>query len=101
MKKTKIQKEIKKIVSSIYFDICLKELINSKEIELEEMQEELNKLKTMDENTYFNNLSIEKKQKLVGFNDDEETQADEKIFIKIDKKMDSQKMKVKKNRREH
>ena len=99
MKTKKIQKEMKKRINSMYFDVCLKELIKSKETELTIMEEELNKLKNVDEDTYFNSLSIEKKEKLVGLNEDgldEETQADEKICEIIDRKLDMHKRLTKK-----
>ena len=65
----------------MYFDICLREIIDEKENELKEIKEELDGLKNIDTDTYFKSLSKDIKQKLIRFNEvgvDEETQADEK-----------------------
>ena len=100
MKTRKIQKELKNRINSMFFEVCLKELIKSKENELSMMEEELNRLKDANEDTYFNNLSMDKKEKLVGLNEDgldEETQADEEINDMLDKKIDKIKRKIKKN----
>jgi len=99
MKTRKIQKELKDRINSMFFEVCLKELIKSKENELSMMEEELNRLKDANEDTYFNNLSMDKKEKLVGLNEDgldEETQADEEINDMLDKKIDKIKRKIKK-----
>ena len=99
MKTRKIQKELKNRINSMFFKVCLKELIKSKENELSMMEEELNRLKDANEDTYFNNLSMDKKEKLVGLNEDgldEETQADEEINDMLDKKIDKIKRKIKK-----
>ena len=91
MKTRKIQNELKNRIRSMFFEVCLKELIESKENELSVMEEELNSLKNVNEDTYFNNLPMDKKEKLVGLNEDgldEETQADEEINAILDKKID-------------
>ena len=91
MKTRKIQNELKNRIRSMFFEVCLKELIKSKENELSVMEEELNSLKNVNEDTYFNNLPMDKKEKLVGLNEDgldEETQADEEINAILDKKID-------------
>ena len=91
MKTKKIQNELKNRIRSMFFEVCLKELIESKENELSVMEEELNSLKNVNEDTYFNNLPMDKKEKLVGLNEDgldEETQADEEINAILDKKID-------------
>ena len=91
MKTRKIQKELKNRINSMFFEVCLKELIKSKENELSIMEKEFNGLKNVNEDTYFNNLSMDKKEKLVGLNEDgldEETQADEEMYYIFDKKID-------------
>ena len=42
MKTRKIQNELKNRIRSMFFEVCLKELIKSKENELSIMEEELN-----------------------------------------------------------
>ena len=66
----------------MFFEVCLKELIKSKENELSIMEKEFNGLKNVNEDTYFNNLSMDKN----GL--DEETQADEEMHDIFDKKID-------------
>ena len=99
MKTRKIQKELKNRINSMFFEVCLKELIKSKENELSIMEKEFNGLKNVNEDTYFNNLSMDKKEKLVGLNEDgldEETQADEEMYDIFDKKIDKLKRITKK-----
>ena len=98
-KKKRIQRILKEKTSSMYFDICLREIIDEKENELNEITEELNGLKNIDTDTYFKSLSKDIKQKLIGFNEvgaDEETQADEKSLDVIDTIINYQKRIVKK-----
>ena len=98
-KKKRIQRILKEKTSSMYFDICLREIIDEKENELNEITEELNGLKNIDTDTYFKSLSKDIKQKLIGFNEvgaDEETQADEKSLGVIDTIINNQKRIVKK-----
>ena len=91
MKTRKIQKELKNRINSMFFEVCLKELIKSKENELSIMEKDFNGLKNVNEDTYFNNLSMDKKEKLVGLNEDgldKETKADEEMYDIFDKKID-------------
>ena len=63
------------------------------------MEKEFNGLKNVNEDTYFNNLSMDKKEKLVGLNEDgldEETHADEEMYDIFDKKIDKLKRITKK-----
>ena len=83
----------------MYFDICLREIIDEKENELKEIKEELDGLKNIDTDTYLKSLSKDIKQKLIGFNEvgaDEETQADEKSLDVIDTILNDPKRIVKK-----
>ena len=99
IKKKNIQQILKVKTSSMYFDVCLREIINEKENELKGIKEELDGLKNVDTDTYFKSLSKDIKQKLIGFNEvgaDEETQADEKSLDVIDTFINNQKRIVKK-----
>ena len=99
IKKKNIQQILKVKTSSMYFDVCLREIINEKENELKGKKEELDGLKNVDTDTYFKSLSKDIKQKLIGFNEvgaDEETQADEKSLDVIDTFINNQKRIVKK-----
>ena len=99
IKKKNIQQILKVKTSSMYFDVCLREIINEKENELKGIKEELDGLKNVDTDTYFKSLSKDIKQKLIGFNEvgaDEETQADEKSLDVIDTCINNQKRIVKK-----
>ena len=99
IKKKNIQQILKVKTSSMYFDVCLREIIDEKENELKEIKEELDGLKNVDTDTYFKSLSKDIKQKLIGFNEvgaDEETQADEKSLDVIDTFINNQKRIVKK-----
>ena len=99
IKKKNIQQILKVKTSSMYFDVCLREIINEKENELKGIKEELDGLKNVDTDTYFKSLSKDIKQQLIGFNEvgaDEETQADEKSLDVIDTFINNQKRIVKK-----
>ena len=99
IKKKNIQQILKVKTSSMYFDVCLREIIDEKENELKGIKEELDGLKNVDTDTYFKSLSKDIKQKLIGFNEvgaDEETQADEKSLDVIDTFINNQKRIVKK-----
>jgi len=76
-------KSAKDFINSKYFDTCYKEMSDYQEKKLLEIKEEYEKIRNQTEKTYFDSLSQEKKEKIIGYGNgdtnDEETKTNSTI----------------------
>ena len=67
----------KDFINSKYFGDCYQEMLDYQEKKLLEIKEEYEKIKNQTEKTYFDSLSQEKKEKIICFNGNDDTNDEE------------------------